>query len=386
MTFSFDTTTQLWLEISPASIEQSWQQSQSCSTPEGRWHTYLNQICLNTFLPWLQAEYEPNATAWQTLHPLAAIWEVVNGTAIEIQGKRLILIPSKSLDTSEFYIPQEWVDLPSWIGDYYLAVQINLDEGWLRIWGYTTHQEIVAKSSYDASDRNYYLEEEFLNQDITLLWVIRQVSPAEPTRATLPITQTLQQNYGASLLQRLSNPDLALLRLQVPFEFWGTLLEESSTLERLYQQRRGVKQIVNLGQWWQNRFEETWQSLENLMETGYNASLLNLRDSEQNVIKRVKLVNLEGTDRQFVLLLVLETEPDRRLGIRVRLGTTESPLCLPSNLRLALISASGEILQSVEARSVDNFIQLKRFKCPKKMRFSIEVSLDNFSFIEEFTT
>jgi Protein of unknown function (DUF1822) len=387
---SFDNATQLWLEISAASIEQSWQQSQLCSTSEGRWHTYLNQICLQTLLPWLQETYELNHTSH--LHPVEAIWEVVNGTAIEIGQQRLVLIPSHSLDTSEFYLPQEWIDLPSWIADYYLAVQINLDETWLRIWGYTTHRELKANSSYDVSDRTYCLEAEALNQDLTLLWIDGQLAPREPTRQAITPLPILPIAQSENLLQRLSQRDLAMLRLELPFELWGALLEQPGSLQRLYQLRSGVnlpnKAIINLSQWWQDRFEESWQSLENLFGSEMANLAVNLRDSSSGGVKRVKIVNLETTrqSQPLGLLLVLEAEPDSRIAIRVRLCPTENNLCLPSHLRLALISSSGAVLQSVEARSEDDFIQLKRFKCPPQMRFSIEVSLEDFSFTEDFTT
>ena len=36
-----------------------------------------------------------------------------------------MLIPSEAIDDSELEVPQEWVDIPSWAADYYLAVQIT---------------------------------------------------------------------------------------------------------------------------------------------------------------------------------------------------------------------------------------------------------------------
>ncbi|PSO81051.1 MAG: hypothetical protein BRC41_15925 [Cyanobacteria bacterium QH_9_48_43] len=63
-----------------------------------------------------------NKTPEQGLAPspaLPSFWEVVNGTAIALSGVRLVLIPSEAADLSELRVPQEWVDIPSWGGDYY---------------------------------------------------------------------------------------------------------------------------------------------------------------------------------------------------------------------------------------------------------------------------
>lgn len=83
-------------------------------------------------------------------------------------------------------------------------------------------------------------------------------------------------------------------------------------------------------------------------------------------------------------MLTLTAEIDGRVGIRAQLYPKERNLSLPRNISLALISAAGEIVQSVQAREADNSIQLKRFKCPQNTRFSLQVVLDDFNFMEEF--
>lgn len=133
-----DTLTQLELPISEAIGDRAWQQSQRYSTPKEQWTAYLNQVCWETVLPWLQTEYAPNAALALDAQDL------VGGCAIAWNEKRLVLIPDHRFDTSELRIPAEWIELPSWIGDYYLAIQINLDESLIRVWGYTTHEQIKA--------------------------------------------------------------------------------------------------------------------------------------------------------------------------------------------------------------------------------------------------
>src|SRR5689334_13754739 len=150
-----DTSTQ-WLEIPDAVRTQSWQQSQSISIPGNRLQAYLNQVCLQTVLPWLQekSEVEPAIDSTDSL----SFWEMVNGSAIVLGTTRLIFIPTEAMDRNEFRVPQEWIDIPSWVGDYYLAVEVDTDDHWLNIWGYTTHQMLKSEGRYDPSDRAYCLD------------------------------------------------------------------------------------------------------------------------------------------------------------------------------------------------------------------------------------
>lgn len=397
MTFLFDSVTELSLEISSAIVEQAWQQSQSLTTPNGRWNAYLNQIVLDVFLPWLQAEYEPNARVDTNTANLVSFWDSVNGTAINFATKRLIVIPSKTLDTSEFHIPQEWVDIPSWVGDYYLAVQVNPDDLSIRIWGYTTHQQIKTQGSYDSSDRTYCLDASDLIEDLSVLWVVRQLCPDEPTREVVPSLVPLSAIQTENLLQRLANSEIILPRLAISFPLWASLLEQENALQRLYQQRSNFSQqetippqrTVNLSQWWQNIFEETWQSMESLLGTEAENLAFSFRtttEQTQRVIRRVKVINWESSrgSQPVILMVILEEQADSRVAIRVQLRPSNASLYLPTNLRLALLSASLEILQSVEARNQDNVIQLKRFRSPLGTSFSIQVSLEEFSHTEDF--
>ena len=125
--------TQLYLELSAATQTHAWQQSQPYALPASRWNAYLNQVRFASlrFYPGCKK----NKTPEQGLAPspaLPSFWEVVNGTAIALSGVRLVLIPSEAADLSELRVPQEWVDIPSWGGDYYQAVQVNPDDSYMR--------------------------------------------------------------------------------------------------------------------------------------------------------------------------------------------------------------------------------------------------------------
>lgn len=184
VSLTFADPTQLWLEVSETDRNQAWQQSQFSRT-NCRWNAYLNQLCLSTFLDWLRAEHAPEATPWPNAPTLPSIWEVVNGTAITLGTTRLVLIPTETIDLSELRVPQEWVDIPGWVADYYLAVRVNPDEGFVQIWGYTTHLQLKTSGSYDSKDRTYCLDEDELIQDLSVLWVARQLCPEERTRSAV---------------------------------------------------------------------------------------------------------------------------------------------------------------------------------------------------------
>ena len=68
---------------------------------------------------WIQTEYALQATVWESSPNTPAFWEFVNGTAILLNERRVVLIPSEAIDNRELEVPQEWVDIPSWVADFY---------------------------------------------------------------------------------------------------------------------------------------------------------------------------------------------------------------------------------------------------------------------------
>jgi hypothetical protein len=259
--------TDLVLEISPAQRDRAWQQSQSFSHPSSRWRAYLNQLSLSAVLTWLQADYNFQAATGATPAVLHSCLEVTNGTVVTMDGMKLLLVPSEAIDTSELRVPQEWVDLPKLAPDYYLGVQVEPDEGWVRVWGYCTHAQLKSRGSYDPSDRAYSLDETDVIKDINVLWVSRQLCPEEPTKAAIDPLPTLPLAQAENLLQRLGNPTVLNPRLAVPFPLWGALFEHGGWRQRLYDLRLGKNDLWSIQQWLQTRVSEVagqlgWGKLE----------------------------------------------------------------------------------------------------------------------------
>ncbi|MBD2298167.1 DUF1822 family protein [Nostoc sp. FACHB-87] len=249
------------VEISETTQDAVWQQSQNFSTPSTRLQAYLNRLCLLTVLPWLEEIWGIIAKPAPNLAVLHSFWEVVNGTAITINQTRLILIPSLAIDINEIRVPQEWVDIPSWAGDYYLAVQVNTEDGWVKVWGYTTHLQLKQPSNYSAGDRTYTLDYEDLIHDLDILWVTRQLCPDAPTKTEVEPLANLSLTQANNLLARLGNPAVKFPRLAIPFSLWGALLEHGGWRQRLYELRTGITQQWSIIQWIQTGISDLAQQL-----------------------------------------------------------------------------------------------------------------------------
>ena len=327
--FPFTAPTQLWLEL--PTTQTQWQDY--FSTPNSRWNAHLNRICLDAVLAWLREEYAPQALAWPNFAALPSFWELVNGTAIVMDKTRLVLIPSETIDLN-LRVPQEWVDIPGWAADYYLAVQVNPDQGWLRIWGYTTHQQLQASSNYDPRDRTYCLEEEELIQDLNVLWVARQLCPEEQTRGDLVPLPALRLAPAENLLQRLGNQTISTPRLAVPFELWGALLQHGGWRQRLYEQRQGLPQWSIL-QWLQTGVSDFaqqigWQQIEQL-------SLAGARSGEQTTVAPVLSRQIIIAGQLYQLQILPQGNLEERIWrfeLSTSLGTS-----IPSGFKLRLLTA-----------------------------------------------
>jgi hypothetical protein len=335
--------------------------------------------------------------------PLKLLNCVVNGTAIDVGKIRLALIPSETSDLEEFCIPQEWVDIPNWRADYYLAVQMNLDdqnESWMRLWGFISYHKLEKKGIYEISDRAYYIEQQYLSEDLTLLLLDPQPILARNTQEE-PV-RSLSAEAARQLLEKLSSSSVYSPRITVDFEQWSALLTNEEWRQELYERRLwkfmtatiGSQSSINLGTWFQQFFEAGWQSIEEFLKTDSGHLAFSFRqrrptatESRKVFVEGIKIIDLgiELENQSVVLLVGVVPEAEQRVGIRVQLYPAGGQTYLPSNIRLALLSQSGAILQEYKARIQDNLIQLKRFTCAIGKGFSIQVSINDFSITEDFS-
>ncbi|BAU66817.1 hypothetical protein STA3757_42230 [Stanieria sp. NIES-3757] len=240
--------TDLVLEISDQIKNEAWRNSQTAATPTSRWQVYLNQVALNTVLPWLREEQD-HAVRVASQVSLASIWEVVNGTSLTVGDSKLVLIPSEADDLSELRVAQEWIDLPQWRGDYYLAVQVNLDDNYVRVWGYTTHQKLKTVGHYQASDRTYSLTEDDLITDLDVLFLAWELCPEEVTQLEVAALPAMSATQASNLIKRLGDVNILLPRMAIPFQFWAALIGQESWRRSLVQKRRGLPVRGSVVEW-----------------------------------------------------------------------------------------------------------------------------------------
>lgn len=160
-------------------------------------------------------------------------------------------------------------------------------------------------------------------------------------------------------------------------------------LEHLYQIRQPEQTTtgVNLSQWFEHIFTESWQSVEALLTTQHNlafsfrsASRLGEAD-----VKRAKIIDLgmQLADITVALLVAIAPDVDHKVTILVQLHPTNADY-LPPDIKLILLS-DGSTLQEVTSRTEDNYIQLKRFRVNPGECFDIQVAFGNVRVTESFT-
>ena len=386
---------QLILELSPEEIEQVWQELPNYSNDAARWNAFLNHLCLNIIMKYL-AEDEPPETQPQispNLETLNQIWEVVNGSAITIGETRIILIPTEEIDTETFAIPQEWVDLPSWVGDYYLAALVEPEEERMRIWGYTSYQNLKDEANYNEFDRLYYLGQEFMTEDLNVMWVAREVCPV--TKPEVAAVGSLSGDEATALVRELGRSPGYYPRLEVEFEKWGALLENQNLLRMLYEERLGgdrpTSTSTNLWQWLDGIFETAWQIVDEILTPEQLVISFSYRNrSSENIfspsvrISRGKKIDLGmRLVEESVALIVSwlpETEED---NIRIRVYPMGGKTYLPPGIKLIVMDEKGEELMDVESRDADNFIQLKLY-AERGEKFSVAVAFGEARITENF--
>lgn len=390
MTLLFDSSTH-WFEIPDEVHSAAWPR-QTAPIPGNQWQAYLNQICLETVLPWLREKFGDEVVQTE---PIAqpGFWELVNGFALRLGETRLIFVPSEAIDRLELRVPQEWVDIPSWVGDYYLAIEVDPDERWLSIWGYTTHQALKTTENYDPGDRAYCLASSNLITDLNVLWVMHHLA-TEPTRAPVAMLPQPSMAQVERWLDRLETAPLP--RLELPFGEWGALMEREDWRQQILDRQQPIASepisnpVTTLSLWLQNQFETGWQAIESLI-SGSPELAFSLREetTSEAIVRRIKQVTVQPSETTeaatVLLLLILTAEADDRFAVRVRVLPNVGEPFLPANLNLSLLSAeSEEVLQSVQARSQDNSIQLRRFRCAIGTQFRIQIAIDTAIGVESF--
>jgi hypothetical protein len=382
-----------WVVKIPANLQASiWEQHQSTVSTWSKWNRYLNQVCLETCLLWLQAETIPTATAWSDHDCFPELWNVVNGSIITVGAIRFALIPTESIDQTSIDVPQEWVDIPGLVADYYLAVQVALESQELRIYGYTTHRQLKQDGAYDADDRTYCLDAEALNIDLNALWLsYTHQGIAQVREALTPITP-LSNAQVDRWLEQLGNSTEAFRRLEIPFQAWAALIENPVWRTRLCQPEPSIDSaplldaVTRLNQWFQGQVDAAWQSLDQVLipqpvAIAIRSRVAQLDQMGESGVYRVKVFSLEGIG-QIALVLGVAAISDTENSIELQVLPAGGASDLPGATQLRLLTIDNQELGKVSA-DVTETIELE-FRVNQGERFQIEITCEGQTITEQF--
>lgn len=373
----------VWLEITDRDLQIAEPSPQIYSNQTGLYYAHLNKLCLHKFCAWLTAsaiDYTPSFSDAE-MYPF---WDVVNGCAIEIGKTRLILIPTDTLDRDEIRVPQEWVDLPNLHGDYYLAVQIDLDAKQMNIWGFTSHRTLKQQGEYAAIDRTYSLPSERLVVNLDILWMAQELNLHEVVAT--PELPDLNLDRALELISQLSVPSPYSPRTKVEFSQWGSILNNPSLRTQLYQTRLQQSVLAqspapsfSLSDWLQSEFT-------NAIASGWGNYYQPAIVKSNSTVDRSKLINLQlELQRHSVVLLVgIVAQSDGEVRVLVQIHPGSGEQIIPPQLQLSYLDENGAALRTVVARTNDDYIQLPPFTCSVGTEFSIQLQLNSCLTIERF--
>ncbi|MGB3516450.1 MAG: DUF1822 family protein [Elainellaceae cyanobacterium] len=355
------------------------------SNEAARQQAYYNLLSLRLLQTWLAdtLEIEP-PPPWVAEDTLPSVWDVVNGTAIQVEGCRLVVIPNGDRPLDELSVPQEWVDHPDWCGDYYLAIDIDTDQQWLRIVGYTTHA-LLKQGTFDDIDRTYCMPVDSLIEDLNVLWVGRDLMPnSKPAMGDLP---PLGSETARHTICQLGAVKHYSPRLDVPFSQWAALVTHSDYRQALYVERTTTKVIQQVTSWLQHMLNQGWSCPpqgSDRLDGFYHPLVLSAKNAEPDMSGDInsQVVKDIFFDQCKVILSVVREQVDQRIGITVELKIF-AHTSRPESLQLIVLDQQGSAFMTKNADLSSPMLKLTRFFIARDEPFSLRLVLGQESVIED---
>lgn len=329
----------IWLE--PEQLEQARLVSdraidEGTVAESNQWQIYLDALAQQGFQQWLR-ERMPN-TAPQPLRERAICSDYSSGDVrfLKIDEFRLCLITIEHLLDEVVSVPEAVIGR----ADFYVVLEVSEEQAQVIVRGFLGNNQLT------------------------------------------DCIQPLQLRFGSyqlpiALFDAEPNHLLFYCRVLEPATRSAVQLASPGMLESLRETR------VKLSRWLQGMFDQEWRAIDDLFASEAN-SALSLRSFSDRQ-KRGKLIDLGmKLGNESIALLVNVAASDQKLGVLVQVHPTNGKRYLPSDLKLTLLSKAGKVLQETTARHQDNYIQLKQFKGEPGKQFSVQVSLQDARFTEEF--
>ncbi|MDY7023771.1 MAG: DUF1822 family protein [Cyanobacteriota bacterium] len=199
------------------------------------------------------------------------------------------------------------------------------------------------------------------------------------------LNDTLSEAYLLGFIDQLESDILPINSLQ-SLDFFPAYLNKIRNFKK-------VDSIINLSEWLHNKMMTGWKNLEALLEPGqqlalgYRSGTTTLTSqSSPDLIRGAKLIDLgaDTGDTTVILLITIAPETETEMGIRVQVHPAFGASYLPENIKLYLLSETGECLREISSRRLDNFIQLPYFRGFPDEQFKIKVAYNNNQFTEKF--
>lgn len=329
----------IWLE--PEDFNRAKNISNRASHESSQWQIYLNTLALFALEKWLKERMLEQS--------ISTSEQIIENTGrLKIGEFKVCAIATDNLLDELVELPRNVVESSELTTHFYAILEVLEEQEEVIFRGCLNYDELInycEPINLQPQDNFYQLPLSLFDTEPNhLLFYCRFL---EPTSISLPVGTTQMTTAE-------------------PVEY----VRESTT---------------KLSQWLQDVFDETWQTIDFLINPEANLEY-GLRNDADEELKRAKLIDLGmQLGKQSVALLVkIKEETNEKLAVSVQLHPDGEARHLPPNLKLILLSKAGKVLQEVQSRTQDNYIQLKPFKGEKGKRFQIQVSLASLSITENF--
>lgn len=258
---------ELFLQIPEGYIKSVRERVKECFPKTIQHRCLLNLVASRFLVDWLQITYPELAKqVFLELEEniLFTIWQFVNGTPVIVNTHdiRLIILPEESWDFSEFIIPQEWVDIPRFRGDYFLPVGVDLETNWLRFYGFLPRETIKTRAEYNPNLYHYQCSSQLIERDINLMLLYSKYQPS--SEKELVYMPELSLEDKDKLIAKLEGIDCDFIRHRLDFGEWMALFADDNYRTLLYQKY----QPINLSEWLENKLPVTRRGWLNLHSNG----------------------------------------------------------------------------------------------------------------------